>query len=233
MRLNRFFYKLNLNQDSLQINDTEIYNQIKNVLKLKPGKQIIICDGNSNEALAEILNIDVAKKTINTILLDKTKNNCESKKQITLYCSILKRENFELATQKATEIGVNKIVPLICERTIKTGIKKERLEKIIKEASEQSGRGIIPRIETMVSFEQGIRQAEENDINLFFDISGKKINFSVLSKTNKIGLFIGPEGGWSKKELELAQNNKFKITTLSTMTLRAETAAIIASYLVS
>ncbi len=231
MRLNRFLMKFNLNQDNLKIDDFEIYNQIRNVLRLKPGEQIILFDGESNEAKTEILNINHEDKTIDLLVLETGRNQQESEKEITLYCSILKRENFELVAQKVTEIGISKIVPIICERTVKTGIRKERLKKIIKEASEQSGRGIILEISEPINFEQAIEQAKENNLNLFFDISGKPLK-SCEVKSRKVGLFIGPEGGWSDEELELAQNNNFEVIKLSELNFRAETAAIVASYLV-
>ena len=230
MRLNRFLMKFDLNQDNLRINDFEIYNQIRNVLRLKSGEQIILFDGESNEVKAEILNIDHENKIIDLIVLEREKNQQEPKKEVILYCSILKRENFELVAQKVTEIGISRIVPMICERTVKMGIRKERLKKIVKEASEQSGRGIIPGISEQISFEQAIEQAKENNLNLFFDISGESIK-SYEAKPRKIGLFVGPEGGWSDGELELAKKNNFGIVKLSELNFRAETAAIIASYL--
>jgi 16S rRNA (uracil1498-N3)-methyltransferase len=230
MRLNRFLMKFNADQDNLRIDNFEIYNQIRNVLRLKPGEQIILFDGNLNEAQAEILNIDSENKTIDTILIKKTKIDRASDKEVILYCSILKRENFELVVQKVTEIGISKIVPIICERTIKTEIRKERLEKIIKEASEQSGRITVPELKDAISFDQAIESAKENDSNLLFDISGELVK-SYETNPHKIGLFIGPEGGWSEEELELAKSSNFKTIRLSELTFRAETAAIIASYL--
>jgi len=230
MRINRFFGKFDLSQDQLQINDEAIYHQIKSVLRLKPGEQIILFDGNKNETQAEILDIDVENKIIEVILIKTTKNNRESKKEVVLYCSILKRENFEIVVEKATEIGIKKIVPIISERTIKTGFKKERLEKIIKEAVEQSGRGEVPILEEAIDFKKAVELAKENDVNLFFDFSGKK-NKPGNMISEKIGLWIGPEGGWTEKEQEIAKQNKFNILKLSELTFRAETAAIIASYL--
>jgi 16S rRNA (uracil1498-N3)-methyltransferase len=222
--------KFDLNQDNLRIDDFEIYNQIRNVLRLKAGEQIVLFDGESNEARAEILSINHEDKTVNLLILETGKNQQESKKEIILYCSILKRENFELTAQKVTEIGISKIIPVICERTVKTGIRKERLKKIIKEASEQSGRGIVPEVSEPIDFEQAIEQAKGNDSNLFFDISGKSVK-SYEVGPRKIGVFIGPEGGWSENELKSAQNNNFEIIKLSELNFRAETAAIVASYL--
>ena len=230
MRINRFLIKFNSNSDNLQINNAEIYNKIRNVLKLKPGEKIILFDGEANEALTEILNIDARNKTIDLMVLDKRKDIKKINKEIILYCSILKKENFELVVQKATEIGIAKIVSIISERTIKTGVKKERMEKIIKEASEQSGRATLLKFVEPTGLKQAMESAKVNDLNLFFDISGEFINFPILT-SGKIGIFIGPEGGWNKNEPESANKYNMKIVKLSDLTFRAETAAIIAGYL--
>ena len=99
--------------------------------------------------------------------------------------------------QKAAEIGINKLVPVISERTIKTGINVERLNKISKEACELSGRGTIMFIEPAMKLTEAIKQAKENDVNLFFApggldfMPGKTINLS----TKSVSIFVGPEGG--------------------------------------
>ncbi|MDD2658034.1 MAG: RsmE family RNA methyltransferase, partial [Candidatus Pacebacteria bacterium] len=140
----------------------------------------------------------------------------------------------ELAVQKAVELGVKEIVPIIADRTVKLGLKRDRLEKIIKEASEQSGRGILPVLSDSVAFGDAMRAAEANDLNLFFELGGKSLEGSKLDlgKYKKIGIFIGPEGGWSEDELKL-KSEKLKVCGLSPFTLRAETAAIAALALVS
>ena len=156
MRLNRFISDFDLEGQDLSVFDKDILNQVKNVLRLKSGQQILLADGKANEALAEI--IEFGGDFFRVKLLQKESNSNESARKVILYCSILKRENFELVAQKATEVGVAEIVPLICERTIKIGFKKERLVKIIKEAAEQSGRGILPVLYEPISFSQAVKQ---------------------------------------------------------------------------
>ena len=155
----------------------------------------------------------------------------EPKRGVTLYLSTLKRENFEFAAQKATEAGVQNIVPIISSRTVKLNISTERVEKIVKEAAEQSGRGMVPRIADIVSFEKIFPDAAKNDINIFFDGMGKQFSGTMLEGKESVGIFIGPEGGWGNKELVEAKENGFLIAGLGALTLRAETAATIASYL--
>ena len=234
MAIQRFFgnfdfFKEEINK-KIEISDKNIIHQIKNVLRLKIGDEIVLCDGKLNEAKSKIA--DFGKNNLKLEMIDIIRNNNEPEKDVILYCAILKKENFELVVQKAVEIGVKKIIPIITKRTVKLNLKYDRLEKIIKEAAEQSGRGILPVLHKAIDFKKAVEVAEQNNINLFFDISGKKITENQLKlNQEKIGLFIGPEGGWETGELEFAKENNFKILNLGKLTLRAETAAIIASYI--
>lgn len=225
----------NLIGSHLSLQDAELVNQIKNVLRLEKGDKIILTDGKLREALSEIA--DVAGQSIVVNVLNISKNEKESKLHSILYCSILKRENFELVVQKATEVGIKEIVPIISKRTVKLNLRLDRLEKIAKEASEQSGRGITPTISAPISFDTALKSANKNKINLFFDEHGGEIPSSAISRLasdSQVGLFIGPEGGWDESEVETIKNMpEFKIVSLGKLTLRAETAAIVASYLIS
>lgn len=236
MRLHRFIGNFNLEQISFKILDEEVLNQMRNVLRLKIGDSLILSDGASNEAVVKIVEMD--KKFIEVEVSEKSINKNESEIYDMLFCSILKRENFEWVCQKATECGIKEIVPVVSQRTIKLGFKKERLEKIIREAAEQSGRGELPVLGEALKFEAALEKARENDLNLFFEMDSPIISGEQIGKAGKIGIFIGPEGGWSEEELELMKNeasnsDKFKMAGLGKTTLRAETAAVIASWFVA
>jgi len=104
------------------------------------------------------------------------------------------------------------------------------LKKIIKEAAEQSGRGILPRLNEAIIFDEAIKSAKENDLNLFFQAGYPPLRHS-MSKFEKVGIFIGPEGGWDEEEIKKAQSsNGFTIVGLGKTVLRTETAAVIASH---
>jgi 16S rRNA (uracil1498-N3)-methyltransferase len=225
MKVHRFF--INFQEASVvKIHDKEYINQIKNVLKLKPSERVVLIKNNC-EFLFEIE--IVSKEFIQLKLISKELKETKTRKTI-LYCSIIKKDNFEMLCQKTTECGIFKIVPIITERTVKKDINMQRVEKILKEASEQSGRMDIPILSKPISFEQAIKEASQNDLNLFFDFNGKQ-DFEIKNNINSIGLFIGPEGGFTEKENQLA--NSFEKIQLKNNTLRAETAAIIATYLYS
>lgn len=226
MKIHRFIANFDFSQDELAITDTELVKQIRTVLRLRIGEQMILSNGQGEEALVKI--IQIKPKLIEVVTLEKKKNNNEPKVKISLYCSIIKRENFELVVQKATELGVSKIIPLLLDRTVKTGVKKERLEKIIKEAAEQSGRGFLPELSDAMDLKTAIKDAGDKLI-LFFDISGKQLVSFKDIENKKVAMFIGPEGGWSEREIALVKQQKnFSILSLGKLTLRAETASIAA-----
>ena len=262
MNLPRFFGEFNFSNKKLRIVNPELLNQLKNVLRLGKGGRLILCDGNLNEAVVSLLSLE--KGFAEVEILEVRTNGNEPDVQVTLYCSILKKENFELATQKATEVGVSQIAPIISKRTVKLNFKEDRLRKIIKEAAEQSGRGRLPSLRSPLDFQSALDAAKENDANLFFDPAGEKIPRLIATpflpagrqvrkgeksltasgplplqkgedklSGKKIGIFIGPEGGWDEAEIALARERKFKIISLGKLTQRAETAAIVVSYLIA
>jgi len=230
MKLHRFIGKYSLHKKQIEISDINIINQIKNVLRLKMGDDFIICDGKENEAMVKILDITKEQIIVNTIEMKERK---DINKKVSLYLAILKKENFELAIQKAVEIGINEIHPIITERTIKMNLNYKRLEKIIKEASEQSGRTILPKIYPITSFKEAILNGKKNQVKIFFDLKENKDIKNYKKNNNKeksASIFIGPEGGFTINENNFAKENQYQILSLSQFTLRAETACIIGLY---
>ena len=224
MRLHRFIGDFDLTQEKISLNDSEIINQLAKVFRLKIGDFFLLCDGKGNEAKAEI--ISLSKTEIIAVLSEKRKIE-GSRNRAFLFCAVLKKDNFELVVQKATEVGISAIIPIRTERTIKTDLNIERLKKIAREASEQSGRGDVPEIMEIEDFEPGKYKKEENYL---FDLSGEKYACEVQDISPR-SIWIGPEGGFSEEEIKKARDAGFRIAGLGPLTLRAETAAIVASYL--
>ena len=130
-------------------------------------------------------------------------------------------------------------MPVITKRTVKLNIKKERVEKIIKEAAEQSGRGILPKLHDAISFDEAIIMAKTNDTNFFFHVGAPSIvekmkdhaNLGQDNDAKEIGIFIGPEGGWDEEEIKrIRLSTNFVLAGLGATVLRAETAAIVACF---
>jgi len=235
MRIHRFFFPFSTTDNFLIITDQEIVNQIKNVLRLKAGDEILIF--NSEEERKGKIE-EIAKNAIRIILKEEVINLREPKIKVKLFCSLLKKDNFELVVQKATEVGVKEIYPIISKRTVKFDFKKERMDKIIKEASEQSMRISLPILHQTISFQEALKESSQNQLNVFCDLSSPLFSEIlkeklISKKIDSLGVFIGPEGGWSEEEIHLAKDNNFLMVKLSDLVFRSETAAIIAVYLFS
>jgi len=254
MRLHRFFTDTEISGKIVILQEKDLIHQIAHVLRLTKGDEIILCNSKGYDAHVRIT--EVTKNNIKAEVLLYQKNTTEPSRHVTLYCSVLKKENFELVVQKAVEVGVKEIVPLQTKRTVKTGMNENRLKKIAKEAAEQCGRAWIPIVHAPVAFSDVISVilSAENDSgdiskerrdslgsalrmthSIAYDISG--IDAREFFKSNgireniRIGIWIGPEGGWGADELKAFQEKGYTILSLGPRTLRAETAAIIGTFL--
>ena len=224
MRYHRFIGKFNLQKGIIHVKDEGLISQWHSVLRLKTGDTVILCDGMGTESEAIIESLD--KRSASLAIIDPHEVDREPKNKITLYASILRRENFEIVVQKATEIGISTIVPLLSERTVKTGFNQIRLQKILQEASEQSGRTVLPTLAEPMTFADALASVDPKT-TVLFDGSGTPFK----SKPTTANLFVGPEGGFSDREVALAKEAGYTIASLGELTLRAETAAIVVSYL--
>lgn len=230
MKVHRFIGDFDLSKKEITIRDAELVHQMNTVLKLMRGEELVLSDGKGKEAQAKILVQD--KKSI-TFELEKPETVVrEPDRRVIAFVAIIKRELFDLVVQKLTEIGVAEIVPLITRRTIKLAVKESRLKTIIREAAEQSGRTVLPMLHEPMELKKALAHAAQNQDNFFFDSAGSS-QFVVSHATAPVGIFIGPEGGWEKGEIQSAKDAGCTMVRLGGLTLRAETAAIIASYLVA
>ena len=212
----------------MEIVNPENIKQIKDVLRLKVGEKIILLDGLGNNAEAVIDCIYPNKIICTVTKIEKPASGKAPARQVNLYLAILKKENFELAVQKAVECGVSKITPIITERTIKTGLNLPRLEKIIREASEQCGRNVVPSLPPILDFQDALKDGEVCQEKIIFHLAEKEYRSDKNATT--VSIFVGPEGGFTDKEILMAKNSGYTAASLGPLTLRGETAAIVATY---
>lgn len=208
---------------------------LSSVLRCSKEDRILITDDKGNSYSAKIINI--SKKEATVEILDEEILNRESPLRITLLQGILKSAKMDLVIQKTTELGVHKIVPVITERSqLRETRKQPRWQKIAEEASRQSGRNIIPVISEPVEFERAFIQSEliSGKGVIFWEEAGEKLTDVVekIRHADSVNLFIGPEGGFSEKEVHAARENGFVIASLGRRILRAETAAIAATSII-
>ena len=227
MRTHRFFIEQEiLDSGEVKVADKDLIHQWQKVFRLKTGDRVILFDGTGFDYVSEFVSLD--RNNIVLKIVEKKKNENIPKKEIHLFQSIIKKDKFEWVLEKGTELGVSYFHPIVSERSEKKNINFERAEKIIKEASEQSGRGDFPKISELTDFEGALNN---NFVSIAFHPTGDKFDKNDFEKEKILGIFIGPEGGWSDKELEFFKEKGIKILSLGSQVLRAETAAIAVSSL--
>ncbi len=225
MKIHRFLYPHTLKGDLHTITDKVLVHQISRVLKLKNGEHIELFDGSGICTEVQIASLSKNEAVVTVI---KTSAIKKPSKSVALFFSILKNIHTELAVEKAVEIGVSEIVPIISARTIKTGFKRPRIESIIKEATEQSGRAYLPHLHDTMNFESALDFAKNHfKRTVLFDPKGTLFQ---SGKETSVAVFIGPEGGFTDKEILTAQSKGIEVCSLPTHILRGETAAIISVY---
>jgi 16S rRNA (uracil1498-N3)-methyltransferase len=214
------------------INNKEIIKKIIKVLRKSVDDTFILFDNQAEEYEVKITDINK-----NQILCRAIKRNFIDRElacDINLYQALLKKDKLEWVLQKATEIGAKKIIPIISEHCVVKDLSKSKIsryEKILTEATMQSGGKITPELNKVLGFEKAITELNTDDFNLIAheqETDNKLINILQNNNSRKINLFIGPEGGFSEKEVNLAQRYAVLPFSLGKRILRAETAAIVA-----
>jgi 16S rRNA (uracil1498-N3)-methyltransferase len=201
---------------------------LRDVLRLQPGDEVYVFDGRGREFRCALVNSrrDAAELRID-VEVEPAKP--ESQLQLNLCVALLKGEKFDLVVQKATELGVNKVTPLITRyadihlRDASDATKRvARWQRIALEAAKQCGRAVVPDISMPVRFED-VLEVEGLGV-MFSEREGE--GFESLPMTGSITALIGSEGGWADEEIEAARARGFRVVTLGGRILRAETAAI-------
>ena len=223
MRLHRFFIKNKIEGDFLKVSDTKILDQWIKVLRYKAMDELTVFDGSGYDFDCRIEKIE--KNEVLLRIIEKRKGLVLDKK-ITLFQSIIKKDKMEWVVEKATELGVSKIAPLLSERSEKKGFNLERARRIAIEASEQCGRSDVPEISEIINLEDCF--AEKREGIIVFDPKGMTFDSGSINNHPTINIFIGPEGGWSDRELDMFKNLNIPICSLWLLVLRAETASLVA-----
>ena len=217
----RLFYSKSLSLNLTDKLDKSQSHYVSKVMRLKE-KEVFSLFNNSGEWQAKIIHIT---KSIVEFNVTKQLRQKENTNDLWLAFSPIKSNYFNFMIQKATELGVTKFLPLIFERTIVRKINKERLEKVIIEAAEQSNRITVPSIEDP----QKLKSFLNNDIDLIFtdlNTANTKIDLTKLT-TKPTCVIIGPEGDFSEQEREeILKFNGVQSVKINENILRSETAVI-------
>ena len=210
---------------------------IGKVLRLGPGSQVGLVDGEGREFAAKIREI-----TNKEVICDITAENeaaVESPVDVTLYQGLPKGDKMDLIIQKSTEIGVIRIVPVICERTIvkldkkKTAGRLTRWQRVAEEAAKQSRRTVVPEVSAPLMFPAAMKEISTDVLGIMPWEEERAVGIkSVLKKYRvfpaRAAVFIGPEGGFTKEEVKTAQTAGILPVSMGPRIMRTETAGIVA-----
>ena len=228
MRLHNFFIEQKIgDQREITIDDSDLLNQWRHVLRLNTGSSVVLFDNSGFEYLAQFVELTYRGATF--AITEKRKNKFSPKKEIFLYQALIKSDKFEWILEKGTELGVSHFIPVLAHRSVAKKLNQTRAKRILKESSEQSGRGILPTISEPASFEDALNNLPAPAIAL--DPSGSPLHDSLFMIHDSTSVFLGPEGGFSEQELAIFREKKIPIVSLGSQILRAETAAVAISTL--
>ena len=204
------------------------------VLRLKAGEEVLLCDGEGNECLCRVEEMDARQLTVT--VTSRRESSTEPAVRVSVYMAFPKADKLEHVIQKATELGAYEIVAFPSARCIskpdeKSLAKKvERWQKIAASAAEQSGRGRIPRVLVLPSYKAALeRAAEANKALLFYENEhATTLRMALEGQYASVSLLTGPEGGLEESEVKQALEAGLQVCTLGSRILRCETAPLCA-----
>lgn len=211
-------------------------NHIKNVLRLEAGDWVVACDGAGKDYVSRIQALEMDQVVLHVEKIQATGTELPAK--ITLFQGLPKKDKMELIIQKAVELGVYEIVPVMMKRCVvrlqeekKIRKKQERWQAIAEAAAKQCDRGIIPVVHAPVSMEQAFDMAEGIEYNMIpYELQeGIETSREIVGEACRhasVGIFIGPEGGFEPEEVEQAVERQIHPLTLGRRILRTETAGM-------
>ena len=204
------------------------------VLRLKPGEEVLICDGQGRECVCAV---EEVTPSVSLRILERRASASEARVQVSVYMAFPKADKLEHVIQKATELGAYEIVAFPSSRCItkldnKSLTKKlERWQKIAASAAEQSGRGRIPQVVALESFQEALSRAAQADKALMFYENEQATTLRMALEDGPfetVSLLTGPEGGLEVSEVEKARSAGLQVCTLGNRILRCETAPLCA-----
>lgn len=229
----RFFIDISCRAGQETAVDGENGRHIVRSLRMRPGEALTLCDGRGTDYPCEIVRLE--GETVYCKVLAVVACQTEPSLSVTLMQSLPKADKMELVIQKAVELGVAEVVPMLSARCVSrpdaAALKKktERWQKIALEAAKQSGRGVIPRVKPAVDYRTAVKNAAgTGEILFFYEGGGENLLRLVKPGWKKVSIVIGPEGGFEDGEVEFAKAAGAKIATLGPRILRTETAPLAA-----
>ena len=209
-------------------------HQLRHVLRVRPGERIVLLDDTGQEFETELDAVEADACEGHVVAQRRSPN--EPRVRLTLYAALLKHDKFEWVLQKGVELGVAAFQPVVTERCVAGEARPHRLERwrrIVREAAEQSERGLIPPLAASLGFAAAVAQAAQAGLSLIpyeeEHVRSLRAVLRAQPPATVFNLFIGPEGGFTPAEIELARSQGVLPVTLGPRILRAETASLAAA----
>lgn len=230
-----FVERSQIHPESVTITGPDV-NHIKNVLRMKPGEQVLISNGEDRDYLCRLT--EISADAVEAEILEEREETTELPAKIWLFQGLPKSDKMELIIQKAVELGVHEIIPVASKRAVvkldarKEEKKRTRWQAISESAAKQSKRMYVPEVKKVMSFSQAVEYAGQLDVVLVpYELAkGMGETREIIGKIKKgqsVGIFIGPEGGFEETEVEMAvEKANAKAITLGKRILRTETAGL-------
>lgn len=229
MKQHRFFQDIHFQVGALITLTEQVTSHVARVLRMKEGDEICLFNGRNQECIARL--IEVKKRLVNVELIQVKEITRESPFQIILVQALSKGDRFDLVVQKAVELGVTKLIPIITERNSVRLDENKRQKKlslwqnIIESASEQCGRNQLMQLSDIISFDEYIKNKEDFEHFVLDPYSQKSLNQKEKPSNGAVFL-IGPEGGFSDTEIKQLTQIGVQAVCFGPRILRTETAAI-------
>jgi len=226
-----YFYEENVEQP-IHVLSEETARHCIQVLRMKEGEQLQLTDGKGNSFTAIII---TANKKNCEVRIEASSRELRAASNVAIAISLLKNSSrLEWFMEKATEIGISEIIPLICDHTEKQNFRFDRMQNILVSAMLQSQQTWLPQLHQPKRFDDFIREDFDGLQLIAHCAEGEKYSLSILinqhSDQNKL-IVIGPEGDFSNEEIKASLEKKFMPVTLGNTRLRTETAGIVAATL--
>lgn len=215
------------------LNKTESHHALS-VMRLSVGEMLLLVDGLGNAYRGEIQSIQ-KKKLVQVKIHSTVRNFGETDSVVTLAAGMSTNSKFDTVVEKATELGVKRIIPLVCEKgkvkledPKRIKAKQTRYNKVAMAAMKQCRRSYLPEIVSPTSFTELMTQTDDESLNLIFHPSQKSLKLSEIDMSSyqkRVTIIVGPESGFSPDELEKASENNIIAISLGERILRTETAS--------
>ena len=233
--MQRFFVTPDqVGEDKIRIQGSDV-NHMKNVLRMRPGEEVMVSDGNNRQYRCRVEDYPDGEAVL--AILEAGLVDTELPSRIYLFQGLPKQEKMELIVQKAVELGVCQVIPVQTRRCVvkldakKAAKKVQRWQQITESAAKQAGRGYIPAVSEVMTFQEALAFSETLDIRLIpYELAdgmeGTRKILDGIRPGQSVGIFIGPEGGFEKEEVGRAVEAGAMPITLGKRILRTETAGI-------